>query len=276
MLLRQNGSGSRPWLRFFMIILIAESKTMNLNPHSVTEDEFFKHTPHFEREAEEIVNYLDSLDMSEFKNKLSLSDSLAIKARKLFYDFSFKNEGWSSLYAFTGDVYRALDINSLSQNAIDYLNKNLFIVSSLYGVLNTQDIIKPYRLDFTAEASPGGGKLVNFWKQKLSIWIVKYIKEASGQREILNLLPADASNLFDWKIIKAFAKVYKVDFKKIEGDGYKTPSAGKLKALRGEMVRIIAENNISSLNLLSSINSENFSYSKETSRTDYPSFVITE
>jgi len=52
-----------------------------------------------------------------------------------------------AIFAFKGDVYHGLDAISLSKAEINYTQKNLCILSGLYGFLKPLDLMYPYRLE---------------------------------------------------------------------------------------------------------------------------------
>lgn len=165
----------------------------------------------------------------------------------MIYEFGFKLTGNRAIDAYTGVVFRALDYDSLSPEAKTRCDAEVSIISSLYGWLQPSDIIKPYRLDFTSklEEGPSAGQALNsFWRKDVTKALVKKL-ESSHTTEILNLLPGDAAKCIDWKLVKRFAKVWKVDFQEIkEGGVMKTPTAEKLKALRGTLLRQILTDGI--------------------------------
>ena len=204
-------------------------------------------TPLYEATAAEIMNSLANLTVAELSAMLKLSGSLAAKMRKMVYEFDYKATGFSAIDAFTGVVFRALDYSSLSPDAAERCGKSVRIISSLYGWLKPTDVIKPYRLDFTShlEEGPSAGKALNsFWKMDVTKALVKMLDD-SHEGEILNLLPADAAKCIDWKLVKRFAKVWKADFKEYRENGtMKTPTAERLKALRGTLLRQILEEDI--------------------------------
>lgn len=41
----------------------------------------------------------------------------------------------SAMFAFAGEVYRGLDVKTLDKNAVDFLQKNLRMLSGLYGFI---------------------------------------------------------------------------------------------------------------------------------------------
>lgn len=225
-----------------MVILIAESKTISAIEKEIKEEELKLSTPCFEEIANEIMESLKDLTVAELAKQLKLSGTLAAKMQKMIYEFPFKSTGNKAIEAYTGVVFKALDYETLSQDAKNRCEKRLRIISSLYGWLGPLDIIKPYRLDFTTklEEGPTAGKTLNsFWKMNVTKALVNMLN-SSQEKEIINLLPTDASKCVDWKLVKRFAKVWKVDFQEIREDGeMKTPNAEKLKSLRGSLVRQI-------------------------------------
>lgn len=256
-----------------MLTLIAESKTMTSREQEICPEEYRDHTPLFEKEADSIVKYLSAFDTIQISKSISISPALAMKAAHMFYEFPNKSTGCSALKAFTGEVFRGIDIPSLGEEALKYSNNHVLIISSLYGLLNPQDIIKPYRLDFNADCSPDGGKLSKFWKSKLTIAFVKHLKNI-GETEVLDLLPGEAAKCLDWKIIKAFAKVMKADFKTIGDEGnLKTPHSGKLKELRGKMVRTILDQKINDFNTLLKLKTPDFAADPDLYKPGLPTYI---
>lgn len=230
-----------------MITLIAESKTMLASQREVSAEEYAAHTPIYASTASEIMAGMKADTVGDLASMLKISGTLAAKMQKMVYEFGYRQTGNRAIEAFTGVVFKALDYATLSDEAKGNCEDRVRIISSLYGWLRPTDITKPYRLDFTSklEEGPSAGRTLNaFWRTDVTKALVKYLNER-GEREILNLLPADATKCVDWKLVKHFAKVWKADFKEIrEGGVMKTPTAERLKALRGELLRQILTEDI--------------------------------
>ena len=230
-----------------MIILIAESKTMLGNQRDIGQEEFKNHTPGSEAVADEIMDNLSQQPVEEIVEQTKLSASLAIKLKKMAYDFRYKVTGYNAISAFTGVVFRSLDYVSLSEEGKKRCGRDVGLISSLYGWLRPLDIIKPYRLDFNAriEGTPTEGRsLWSFHRPEVTKNLVNTIN-AANESEILSLLPSDASKCVDWKLVKRFARVWKADFQEVTAGGtLKTPSASRLKTLRGLLLRQILEEGI--------------------------------
>lgn len=257
-----------------MITLIAESKTMNLSQIPASSIKNLLFTP-FEDEAFQINEFVKTLTTQELSQRLSASGNIAIKSSCLAYEFPNKSLGNLALFAFTGEVFKALDAKSFTDKQLEFANQKLMIISSLYGLLSPKDFIKPYRLDFSAQCSPDGEPLTNFWRKRLTIAFAKWLKE-NKEKEILNLLPTDASKYIDWKIIKSFAKVEKPDFKIItESATLKTPNAGKLKELRGKMGRTVIDLEIDTLSAIRNLSTPYFIADTEEPRPGATRFLLT-
>lgn len=241
-----------------MLILIAESKTMDGRQKMIPSDIWETHKPVGEDLAVQIMNGLQRLSQSELISETGFSASLAAKLRQLIYEFPNKALGQKAIETYNGVVFKALDYESLNDNEKFLCERNVRIISSLYGFLRPDDIIKPYRLDFTTKVAPNGAPLNSFWKKDTTIQLVKAIRE-EGHSELLNLLPADAAKCVDWKIIKRFCKVWKIDFVEVaEGDMTKTPAANKLKTMRGKLLNRILRDEIDDVLKLKAIESDDF------------------
>ena len=259
-----------------MISLLAESKTMSSLQPQVAEDIYLEHKPVFESHADAIMDYFSQLSPGEISSMLGISQSLGIKARNLAYDFNYKGTGYKAINGYTGEVFKGLDIDSIPKDLLVDLNDKLRIVSSVYGLLKPEDIIKPYRCEFNKSITKDHKTSVQVYRQKITIEFSKYIKE-NKVKDVINLLPADADKCFDWKIIRAFTSVHKIVFQVYNEKGnLKTPSTKRLKELRGLMFRTILENVITNFEDLKSFDSPYFLFSKEHSKTLLPMFISTE
>lgn len=228
-----------------MIILIAESKTMEKTEHEISSECYDSHRPFGEEEAAEIMAHIRDMAVSDLAAAIKISVDMAARLRQMAYEFPNKSMGMKAICAFTGVVFRNLDYNSLSKDDQEWAQQNVRLISSLYGWLRPEDIIKPYRLDYTSPLAPDGSPLFSFWKSDVTRQLLQALR-STGESDILDLLPADAAKCFDWKEIKKFAKVWKVDFKEHNGNSVRSPHATRLKALRGELLRSIIINRLSS------------------------------
>ncbi|MDE6650676.1 MAG: YaaA family protein [Muribaculaceae bacterium] len=240
-----------------MITLIAESKTMDDREVTVSPETYEHHKPSGEAGAGEIMQRVAAMSAPEIACLIKISIPMAAKVARMAYEFPNKLTGILAIESFTGVVFRAFDYHGLSPEEKDRAGRNVRIISSLYGWLRPDDIIKPYRFDFNTDIAPDDKALSAFWRKDVTIELVKCL-QAQGEKSILNLLPADASKCIDWKLVKRFAKVWKVDFKEPkDGSGWRTPHAGRLKTLRGELLRCIITQDISDPSMLLTLTTDN-------------------
>lgn len=254
-----------------MLILIAESKSMRTPKMEVPAEAIASHSPMFLPEAGSIVDGLRGMDAAEIAVRLKLGPQNAARLVREVYEFHNASLSLPAIDAFDGIVFRALDFTSLSDDALSRLNGRVRIVSSLYGLLSPSDLIKSYRLDFGMKGAPDGKTLSAYWKGKVTVALVRMIQE-SGCREVLNLLPLDASKCIDWKIVKKFAGVATASFAcQGGGDELKTPSSTRLKQLRGSLLRTILEMDLDSTSSLRTLQTDSFMYHSD---TPYPGNLL--
>lgn len=229
-----------------MIALIAESKTMQEHQELICPGEFESHRPAGEETADQVMLNVSQMSVDEIAAAVKVSPGMAARISRMAYEFPNKGIGLKAIEAYTGVVFKSLDYFTLTaEEKLTAINR-IKIISSLYGWLNADDCIKPYRFDFSTRLAPADRTFSDFWRKDVTIELVKYLK-ASGETDILHLLPADAAKCIDWKLVKRFAKVWKVDFKQLmDGGEWRTPHAGKLKAMRGELLRQLITLNIDS------------------------------
>ncbi|MDE5812755.1 MAG: YaaA family protein, partial [Muribaculaceae bacterium] len=226
-----------------MLTLIAESKTMLEQELPVSRECYEANTPAGEAFADETMARVAGMDVADIAAAIKISPAMAAKVIRMAYEFPNKQTGLRAIDAFTGVVFKNFDYPSLSPEEKERTAENVRIISSLYGWLCPEDIIKPYRFDFTTPLAPEDKTFAAWWKKDVTIQLVRQLK-ATGEKNILNLLPADAAKCIDWKLVKNFAKVWKVDFKEQDGSAVRTPHAGKLNALRGHLLRQIITQDI--------------------------------
>lgn len=259
-----------------MLILLAESKTMASQQNNVDPQEYETNMPALESTADEIMDYLQSITPAEISTKLGISHQLAVKVHDFAYDFPHKLSGYKAIYAFIGEAFKALDVNSISKNSLVNINERLRLISSVYGILKPYDIIKPYRCEFNKPITADSKTAIQIFRSKVTIEFVRYIKD-NKISEVINLLPGDADKCLDWKIIRAFTSMHKICFQVMTPEGkLKTPIAKRLKELRGLMAREILENGFESLQQLKTFESDHYIYSSADSKPGLLVFISSE
>lgn len=240
-----------------MLILIAESKTMAA-AHEVPAATYASHMPALQRDADAVMRALTTMTVPCLADAVKISPAMARRLQQMIVEFGDKSQGYAAVEAYTGVVFKALDYASLSPGARGRLNARVRLISSLYGWLRPDDIIKPYRFDFTTRLAPGGQPFAAYWRQKVTDCLIAEL-EASACTEVLDLLPGDAAKCIDWQRVAAVAEVYKADFAEVQpGGAVKTPNSNRLKTLRGELLRQIVTDDIADTATLATLSGDNF------------------
>lgn len=239
-----------------MLILIAESKTMTSCDNVV--DMSSCNTPLLDDKATELMYSLRGMTAEQLAAAVKISLPMALRLRDMIYEFGDKRHGSSAMDAFTGVVFRAFRYSTLTGQDKQLADKKIRIISSLYGWLRPSDIVKAYRFDFTTKLAPGNETFASYWRDDVTGLLLKEI-DSTGNDEILNLLPGEAEREIDWTQIRKVAKVAKAAFVEVtSATSRRTPTANRLKTLRGELLRQIITQQIDSFDALCFLENDNY------------------
>ena len=248
-----------------MLFLLSPAKTLDYENAALTE-EFTQ--PRLLDDAKALNKVARNLDAGEVKALMGVSDKIAELNVERFNSwsvpFDLKNAKQAA-YAFKGDVYTGLNIETCGAEAVSYLQKHVRILSGLYGVLRPLDLMQPYRLEMGVKfENERGANLYQFWGSKLSELLNADIGEAQDDI-IVNLASNEYFKAVDKKALKA--RLITPVFKDLKSGTYKIISFYAKKA-RGLMVRYAADHHIKDVELLKGFNYEGYSFSEEQSQGD--------
>ncbi len=250
-----------------MKILISPAKSLNFEDQVQTS---INSTPLFNNDAIKINSELKKESVDSLCNLMGISSKLAELNWTRNQDF-IKDSNYSkqAIFAFNGDVYDGLDINSLDSNKHQLVNNVIRILSGLYGILMPFDRIKPYRLEMGTKFSINGNKnLYEFWATKVTNQLISELKE---DEIILNLASNEYFSVINSKEISN--KIISPQFKDFKNGTLKIISFYAKKA-RGLMSRFIIDNDVKSLNDILSFDYGGYSYSeKDTTDELKPVFI---
>lgn len=239
-----------------MKILLSPSKNLNENLSLKGES-----VPLFLGQSKIIQEKLKSLSPAELASLHEINSKLAELNYRRNQQWSVERlleKGTPALFTFTGDVYRGLDVNSLSVEALEYLNDKILILSGLYGILRAWDKMLPYRLEMGTKISIDSfPDLYHFWKRPITEFLT-----STNDDFILNLASNEYASAIDFsKVEKPVCTATFLD--KVKGK-YR-PVNIFLKRARGLMVRYIALYQISSPEGIMAFDLENYKYNEELS-----------
>jgi cytoplasmic iron level regulating protein YaaA (DUF328/UPF0246 family) len=248
-----------------MITVISPAKTLDFDPIDTK-----RHTlPRLPQYTNRLVRELKKKKSKEIQELMHVSEQIAglnVGRFKSFKkDYNLENSK-TSIHAFKGDVYLGLDVDTLSENDIDYAQTHLRVLSGLYGVLRPLDLMQPYRLEMGTKLTiKTHNNLYQFWGDEIVKLINSDLKE-QGDDVLLNLASKEYFKSIDRKKLKA--KIVNVDFLDLKNDKYKVISFFAKKA-RGTMTRFILKNNINSIEPLLAFSEDGYYYDSKTSTDNH-------
>ena len=239
-----------------MKILISPAKSLNFEDKVQTS---INSKPLFHNDAIKINSELKKESIESLCDLMGISSKLGELNWTRNQDF-IKDSNYSkqAIFAFNGDVYDGLDINSLDNEKHQLVNNIIRILSGLYGILKPFDHIKPYRLEMGTKFSINGNKnLYDFWKSK----VTNQLKSELAEDElIVNLASNEYFSVINSKKVSNI--IISPQFKDFKNGNLKIISFYAKKA-RGLMSRFIIDNNVKSVNEILSFDSGGYSYSKK-------------
>jgi len=252
-----------------MKILISPAKSINEKAIKSSDSTI----PMFQNEAQKIVKNLRKLKVDDLKQLMSISEDLAQLNWKRYKNWkksdSESEELISAGFAFSGEVYRGLDLASLNSEDLEIATKNLRILSGMYGILKPNDLIYPYRLEMGTRFSPieEQKNLYEFWKDKLAKTLKK---ELEKEEIIINLASNEYFKAIDVKQIKN--KIITPVFKEFKNGNFSIVMM-YAKHARGAMARYLIQNEITNIEELKLYNIDGYSFDANQSTANEWVFV---
>ena len=230
-------------------------------------------TVRFADEAQQLVDRLRHYTPDELTDLMNISRNLANLNADRFHRWHWphnEKEGRAAIYAFNGEAYNGLDAYSLSPEQIETAQKDLRILSGLYGLLRPLDLILPYRLEMGTKLQNDKGKdLYKFWHDKITRALNHDLLEKNHQA-LINLASQEYFKAIDPEKIEV--PIITPVFKEHKNGTYKVISVYAKKA-RGMMVRFIVQNQLTNPEDLKAFYMDGYHFNNELSRGN--EFVFT-
>ena len=221
----------------------------------------------------------EALELSEKSNeivaefaKLSASDLAKvykIKEDKATEEFSrwkdIKNntaKSYKALDLFNGLMYRNIDRDNFDEADKEYIEKNVFITTSLYGIIGAYDLIQEHRLDFLQNVKISGESLKNFWR-------ASYDESIKDEDFVVSLLSSEFEEVFSKNQKEKFIKISFMEEKEGKLKVHSTIS----KKARGKFLTELIKNKVSSVEEMKKIKFDGFEFSKEYSKEKVLAFI---
>ncbi len=220
----------------------------------------------------ELIDVLRKKSPEDVKALMGISDKLAELNVERYHRYTGKHtpdNARPSVFAFQGDVYQGLKAETFDQEALDFAQKHLRILSGLYGLLRPLDLIQPYRLEMGTKLAFDDYKtLYAYWDRTILSLLLKDLKE-QGDNIIINLASKEYFKSIDKRDMDA--TVVDVEFKDFKNDQYKIISFYAKRA-RGLMSRYIIEHRINRVEDLKGFDYEGYYFDEKNSSDTHLAF----
>jgi cytoplasmic iron level regulating protein YaaA (DUF328/UPF0246 family) len=169
-------------------------------------------------------------------------------------------------FLFAGDVYKGLDIATLSAAELEKAQDRLRMLSGMYGLLRPFDLMYPYRLEMGTswQLDAKHKNLYSFWGEKLT----KQLKKETGKDElIVNLASNEYAKAVQLRDLRR--PVITPNFKEFKNGEYKMIMVFA-KHARGAMARYLIQNDLETAEDLKAYNVDGYTFDdKQSTETEW-------
>ena len=251
-----------------MKVLLSPAKSLDFETPILTE---IGSDIRFPEKAQQVNAVLRKKSPKQLKELMGISESLAV----LNYE---RNQHWSSqsgpgknrpaVFAFNGEVYRGLNVSTLSESKHELMQNTLRILSGQYGLLRPLDKIMPYRLEMGTKLAIGKSKnLYEFWQSAVTSALSE---ELENSELIVNLASNEYAKCLDFKSIKN--RVITPIFKENKNGVYKVLSV-YAKYARGLMARYIIDQNVNTIDDIKAFKLDGYHWAADLSNEEQLVFI---
>lgn len=214
-----------------MLAVLSPAKAMDMSATSCT----LRSKPAMEITTEALLPVVQKLTVNEVKQKMELSDNLAVLNADRYGNFQ-SQETKQACLAFDGPAYRGLEAKDFCDVEQLICQAKIRLLSGLYGVLRPYDEIRPYRLCMGTNLVTQRGKtLYEFWGDEITEQLGKELG-VSGPRIVVNCASEEYWKAVRCSKLPSGVQVITCDF----------PGPGVYaKKARGLMCRHIVKANVS-------------------------------
>ena len=218
-----------------MRIIISPAKKMVVDTDSFAIDGL----PVFLEQTERLKAALQGMSPAELQALWKCNDAIAKLNVERLDAMDLRRRLTPAIVSYEGIQYRYMAPGVMEMAQLDYLREHLRILSGFYGLLRPFDGVTPYRLEMQARLSVDGCKdLYDFWGDALAQPL------AAETDFVLNLASKEYSRAVEPHLSKS-VRFLTCTFGEWRDD--KVIEKGTMcKMARGQMVRWLAENNVTS------------------------------
>lgn len=244
-----------------MRIIISPAKKMKTDTDVLD----YRQTPQFLSESQRLLALLRKLKYEEAKALWQCNDAIATLNMQRIKEMDLTRNLTPAILAYEGIQYQYMAPGIFQMHELEYVEQHLRILSGFYGIVRPFDGVVPYRLEMQAKLrGPGFSTLYEFWNRRLADQLF------AETDTIVNLASKEYS-----KCIAPYTggKVRMVSCVFGQNIGGKVVERATLvKMARGEMVRFMAERQITEVEELQAFTGFDFRY--EAALSDENTYVF--
>lgn len=190
----------------------------------------------FEDKKNSIQKVLSSLTQDDIKNDYKVSDKLAQSTYDALQNI---DESTPALFTYSGEAFKTLDAQSLSEDVLMSANNHMLIFSAYYGLLKPMNPITLYRLDLLNKFEID---LKNHWKETVTDYL------NNRNQTLLNLASQEFIQLIDMSALTV--PIINIHFLN-EKNGKRSVVSSHAKKARGSFARACLINGFKNLESIS-------------------------
>ena len=245
-----------------MRIIISPAKKMKVDTDSLP----FQDQPGFLPKTEQLCKILKAMSDSELKKLWKCNDQIAELNIQRLQNMDLHNRLTPAVLAYEGIQYQYMAPGVFTEQAFDYVQEHLRILSGFYGILKPFDGVTPYRLEMQAKLRVGECRdLYAYWGDCLA-------RVLFNETDCIVSLASKEYSVCISKYLPENVRFITCVFGE-EKNGKVIEKGTLCKMARGEMVRFMAENQISAPEQIKSFNRLNYSF--DPARSNENLFVFT-
>jgi len=246
-----------------MRVIISPAKKMNVDTDSFP----YQDLPRFLSRTEELCGILRSMSDAELKKLWKCNDQIAELNIRRLQNMDLHNCLTPALLAYEGIQYQYMAPAVFTEGALTYVQEHLRILSGFYGILKPFDGVTPYRLEMQAKLRAGESKdLYAYWGDSLA-------SALSEETDCIINLASKEYSICISKYLPDAVRFITCVFGE-EKNGKVIEKGTICKMARGEMVRYMAENQITDPEQIKAFDRLNFRFDANRSDDKLFTFVL--
>ena len=203
----------------------------------------------------EIVSAIAKLSVKDLAKAYKIKDEKAVEEFSRWQAIKNKTaKSYKALELFNGLMYRNIDRAGFDETDKKYIKENVFITTSLYGVIGAYDLIQEHRLDFLQNIKISSQSLKNFWRED-------YDKSIEGEELVVSLLSSEFEEVFSKEQRDRFIRLSFME----EKEGVLKVHSTISKKARGKFLTELVKNKVSSVEEMKKMQFDDFKFSAENS-----------